>query len=118
MSLRSKLKTENIGTLVTLSFYAIAGIVCLAVLPMTNFPLHIGIIGILSLITAFGLFKKRSWTIWFIFVLFFVVTTHSIYMLYYYSGKDLLLDVSTSAYLILTWIFTAYAAAKRKTLQS
>jgi hypothetical protein len=118
MSLRSKLKTENIGIFAALAFYAIAGIVCLAVLPLANFPPHIGIIGILSLITAFGLFKKRVWTIWLIFVLFFVATTFSAYTLYYFSGRYLLLDISTSAYLILTWIFTAYAAARRKTLES
>jgi hypothetical protein len=117
MPLRSKLKTENIGTFAALAFYVIVGIVCFAVLPMANFPPHIGIIGILSLITAFGLFKKRIWTIWFISVLFFVATTYSAYTLYYYLGKDLLLGTSASAYLILTWIFTAYAAAKRKTLQ-
>jgi hypothetical protein len=118
MSLRSRLKTENFGMFAALSFYVIAGIVWLAVLPMADFPLHIGIIGILSLITAFGLFKKRIWTIWFVYVLFFVATTHSIYVLYYSSGKDLLFDISTGAYLVLTWVFTAYAAVRRKTLQS
>jgi uncharacterized membrane protein YecN with MAPEG domain len=118
MSLRSKLQTENIGMFAALAFYAIAGIVCLAVLPMANFPLHIGIMGILSLLTAFGLFKKRTWTIWVISVVFLVATTYSAYTLYYYLGRDLLLDVSTSAYLILTWVFTAYVVAKRKTLQS
>jgi len=118
MSLKSKLKIENIGMVATLAFYAIVGIVCFAVLPIADFPPHIGIIGILSLITAYGLFKKRVWTIWLVVMLFFIATTFSAIMLYYFLGKDLLLDVSMIAYLISTWVFTAYTATKRKTLQS
>jgi len=118
MSIRSKLKIENIGMFAAVAFYAVAGIVCFAVLPMANFPPHIGIIGILSLITAYGLFKKRVWTIWLVAMLFFVATTFSAVTLYYFFGKDLLLDITMMAYLILTWIFTAYAAVRRKTLES
>jgi len=118
MSLKSKLKIENIGMVAALAFYAIVGIVCFAVLPIADFPPHIGIIGILSLITAYGLFKKRVWTIWLVVMLFFIATTFSAIMLYYFLGKDLLLDVSMIAYLISTWVFTAYTATKRKTLQS
>lgn len=118
MVLKSRFEIGDIGTLAGIAFYAIAGIVCLAVLPVTNFPPHIGIIGVLSLITAYGLFKKRVWTIWIVAVLFFVVTTFSAYMLYYLWGKDILSDVGIMIYLILTWVFTAYTAAKRKNLQS
>jgi len=118
MSLKSKLKIESTGMFAALAFYAIVGIVCFAVLPMTDFPPHIGIIGILSLITAYGLFKKRVWAIWLVVVLFFVATTFSAVTLYYVFGSDLLLGISAIVYLILTWIFTAYTAAKRKTLET
>jgi len=118
MSLKSKLKIENVGIFAALVFYVIVGIVSFAVLPIANFPPHIGIIGVLSLITAYGLFKKRVWTIWLVVMLFFVATTFSAYTIYYLLGKDLLLDISMIAYLILTWVFTAYTAAKRKTLES
>jgi len=118
MSLKSRLKIQDVGTLAALVFYAIVGIVCLTVLPMANFPPHIGIISILSLTTAYGLFKKRGWTVWLVVMLFFIATTFSAYMLYYLQGKDLLLDISIIAYLVLTWVFTAYTAAKRKILTS
>ena len=118
MSLKSKLKIENIGMFAAFVFYAIVGIICFAVLPMTNFPPHIGIIGILNLITAYGLFKKRVWTIWTVVVLFFIATTFSVVTLYSLLGKDILLDISVVVYLVLTWVFTAYTATKRKTLES
>jgi hypothetical protein len=116
MSLKSRLKIESVGMFVALIFYAVAGIILLAVLPLANFPPHIGIIGILSLLTAYGLFGKRAWTIWFVIIVFLVGTTFSVATLYF--GRDLLLDISMVAYLILTWVFTVYVADKRETLES
>jgi len=51
-------------------------------------------------------------------MLFFVTTVFSVYNIYYSLGKDLILDISMIAYLILTWVFTTYAAAKRRMLES
>jgi uncharacterized membrane protein YecN with MAPEG domain len=118
MSLKSKLKIENIGMFATFIFYAIVGIVCFVVLPMTNFPPHFGIIGIFSLVAAYGLFKKRVWAIWLVAMLFFIATTVSVVTLYHVLLNDLLLGISSIAYLILTWVFTAYTVAKRKMLES
>jgi len=118
MSLKSKLKIENTGMFAASIFYAIVGIIFFVVLA-TNFQLiHIGIIGILSLITAYGLFQKRPWSIWFSIVLFFVATAFSVATIYYALGVDLLLGISAVAYLVLTWIFTAYTAAKREMFES
>lgn len=115
MSLRSKLKIESVGMFTAFVFYALAGIIFLAVLAIDYLtPPHLGIIGILSLITAYGLFKKRNWSLWVVVALFFVGTTFSAYTF----GKDLLLNISVTAYLILTWIFTIYVAVKRRTLES
>jgi len=118
MSLKSKLKIENLGMFAALIFYAVVGIVCFAVLPMADFPPHIGIIGIFSIITTYGLIKKRVWAIWLVVMLFFTTTTFSAYLLYYFLGKNLLLDISVIVYLVLTWFFTAYIMTKRKTLTS
>ncbi len=118
MSLKSKLNIGGLGMLAAFVFYAIVGIICFVVFPMANFPPHLGIIGILSLITAYGLLKSRVWTMWVVVALFFIATTFSAYMLYSAFLADLLLDVSMIAYLILTWIFTAYTAAKRKSLEN
>ena len=118
MSLKSKLKVESVGMFAAFVFYAVVGIICFIELPMTNFPPHIGIIGILSLITAYGLLKSRAWTLWVVVALLFIATTFSAYTLYFTFEKDLLLDVGMIAYLIFTWVFTAYTVAKRKALES
>ena len=119
MSLRSKLKIENVGMIAAFAFYAVVGIVCFAILTIVDFRLvHVGLIGILSLITAYGFLKSRFWTLWVVVALFFIATTFSAYILYSAFEQNLLLDVSTIAYLLLTWVFTAYTAAKRKALES
>jgi len=118
MSLRSKLKVESVGMFVAFVFYAVVGIICFVELPMTNFPPHIGIIGILSLITAYGLLKSRTWTLWVVIALLFIATTFSAYTLHFAFEKDVLLAVGMIIYLIFTWVFTAYTAAKRKALES
>ena len=118
MSLKSKLKIEDLGMFTAFIFYTIVGIAFLAVLAMDFRLVHIGIIGILSLITAYGLFKKRTWAIWLVAMVFFIATTFSAVTLYYVLGNDLLLGITVIAYLILTWIFTAYTAAKRRMLES
>lgn len=119
MSLRTKLKMENIGMFAALFFYAIVGVICFVILTISDFRLiHISIIGILSLIVAYGLLKSRVWTIWFVAALFFIATAFSAYTLYSAFQKDLLLDVGVIAYLVLTWVFTAYTAARREALES
>jgi len=119
MSLRSKLKVESVGMFVAFAFYAVVGIICFALLAIVDFSLiHIGIIGILSLITAYGLLKSRAWTLWVVIALLFIATTFSAYTLYFAFEKDVLLAVGMIIYLIFTWVFTAYTVAKRKALES
>lgn len=119
MSLKSRLNIESMGMFAALVFYALVGIICFVVLAIVDFRLiHIGIIGTLSLITAYGLFKTRVWALWGVVALFFIATTSSVYTLYKALGRNLLLDISMIVYFISTWIFTAYTATKRKILES
>lgn len=113
----SKLDIGSKGMLATFVFYVIVGIIFLGLLPFTGFPPHVGIMGIFSLTAAYGLVQKRNWAIWIIVILFFAGTTFSVYMLNYYLFRDYLLGIGIMAYLILTWIFTAYTVAKRRTLE-
>ena len=117
MSVGSKLKIENKGMFATSVFYAVVGIVFLVLLAMANFPVHLAVIGIFSLITAYGLFMKRTWTPWFVVILFFVGTTFSAFMIYYVIGTDGLVGTGALVYLILTWVFTAFVVMKRKTFE-
>lgn len=118
MSVGSKLRIESKGMLVALVFYAIVGVVYLVLLPIANFPPHIGIIATLSLVVAYGLFRKRIWTVWLIVLLSFVSTTFSSFVVYNVLAKDYILGLGMIAYLVVTWVFAIYVAAKRKTLES
>lgn len=119
MSIISKLKVESRGIFVASAFYAAVGIVFIVLLLAAgSAPYYLGIIGIFSLITAYGVFKKRAWAIWFILILFFVGTTFSATIIYYIPGIDYSLVTGAVIYLILTWAFTAYAVMKRKTFES
>jgi len=117
MSLGSRLRIESWGMFATSFFYAIVGIAFLALLPVSGFPPDIGILGILSPITAYGMFRKRAWSFCLVIILFFASTTLSIYVIYSVLATYYLLGVGMIFYLILTWVFTAYAASKRKTLE-
>jgi hypothetical protein len=118
MSLGSRLKIESKSMLATSVFYAIAGIIFFVLLPMASFAPYLGIIGIFSLVTAYGVFRKRAWVIWFVVILFFVGTTFSAVMIYNILQLDYLFGIGVILYLVLTWVFTAYAVTKRKVFES
>lgn len=118
VSVASKLKIESRGMFVTSAFYAAVGVIFFVLLVMAGFPPYLGIIGIFSLITAYGIFRKRAWTIWLVMILFFVGTTFSAVMIYYVLEIDYVLSIGVVTYLILTWIFTAYVVVKRKSFES
>ena len=118
MSIGSKLKIENRGMFATSLFYVIVGIIFFVLLPIAGFAPYLAIIGIFSLITAYGVFRKRVWAIWFVMILFFVATTFSAVMIYNILQIDALLGLSSICYLVLTWVFTIYAVAKRKVFET
>jgi uncharacterized membrane protein (DUF2068 family) len=114
MSIASRIGSR--GMFATSIFYSIVGIVFLVLLPMSGFAPHIGLLGVISLVTAYGLFRKRAWSFWLVIILFVSATTFALFMIYGVLAKELLTGLIAFAYLILTWIFTVYAALKRKTL--
>lgn len=119
MSVESKLKIESKAMFLTTIFYAIIGVIFLAALPIEDFQPQLAIIGIFSLLTAYGMFKKRNWSIYFVFILFFTSTAFSSAMLYwYYLRAEYIMFAGMSAYLILTWVATIYLAIKRKNLEA
>jgi hypothetical protein len=117
MPVTSKLKTVktlSIATLAPIAFYGLVGVLFLVLLPFANYPPHIALTGIMSLIAAYGLFTKRSWAKWLVVALFFVATTISFYTLYYFIFSDWILSVSMIAYVAFTWVFTARILLKSK----
>jgi len=118
VSLASKLKFESLGSLASVAFYAVTGLILLIMLPLSGFPPHVAITGIASLIAAFGLFIKRKWSIWLVAMLFFVISTFTLYTLYFVIATDIIATVAMAAYAVMTWIFTLYIAANRSAILS
>ncbi|MEM2319445.1 MAG: hypothetical protein QXW82_02350 [Candidatus Bathyarchaeia archaeon] len=118
MGFRDKFRVESWGMLLATIFYAVVGVACFVVLAADFRLVHIAIIGVFSLASAYSLFMRRAWALWFITPLFFTATTFALFMLYYGVGNDVPLSFAMAAYLVLTWIFTFYAVAKRRELKS
>jgi hypothetical protein len=114
VSFASKIRTVGIQTLAPTLFYGAAGIILLVLLPLANFPPHIGLTGLLSLVTAYGIIKKRFWAFWLVVALFAVATTISLYTLYVIGFTNVLVGVSMVVYAVLTWLVTLYIVLKRK----
>jgi len=120
MPLKSRLKVENPAVLLFSAFYVIVGIVFLFIFVIYNLRLlHLGIIGVLSLMAAYGVFRMEKWAVWLVAALFLLGTTFGTITLYdsivlqTFEGA-LLFHVALIAYLILTVVALIYVAAKRK----
>ena len=104
----------GLGPLFSFAFLAVAGVILLVLLPFTDYPPHLGLTGILSLIAAYGLFMKRFWSVWLVAALFFVVNVFCLVTLYYTVALSWLASLGLIAYGILTWFFTLYILNDRK----
>jgi hypothetical protein len=118
VSFASKLKTADFRALAPVFFYGAVGIIFLVLLPFSSFPPHIGLTGILSLVTAYGLLKKRFWALWLIVALLAVATTISLYTLYVIAFTNVIVGVSMLVYAVLTWVVTLYIVLKRKSQEA
>ncbi|MEM2262894.1 MAG: hypothetical protein QXT10_00290 [Candidatus Bathyarchaeia archaeon] len=117
VGLKSKLKVEDRGFLAASAFHIIVGVLCLAILVTVDLGLiHVGLIGVISLATGYGLFRRRVWAVWSMFVAAFMATVFALSTIYYTMGSDVLLDAAMIIYTLLTWIFTIYVASKRDRL--
>ena len=120
MKLKSKLKVENSTVLLLSLFYVIAGIMFLSAFVIYGLQLlNLGIIGVLSLITAYYVFRMNRWAVWLVVALFLLGTTAGAIILgnsivLQTFGGALLFHMALIAYLILTLIAFIYVAAKRK----
>ena len=124
MTLKSKLKLENPAVLLFSIFYAVAGaaevfVMVSSVFTATRTLVHVGVLGLLSLITAYGLFRMRRWSVLLVTALFFLGITFGATTLYdsivlqTFEGA-LLFHVALIAYMIMTVVAFIYVAAKRK----
>ena len=126
MSLKSKIKVERLGTTVFSLFHAIAGVTITSILVLSSFTVpHAAVLAFLSLITAYGLFKTKKWSVLLTIILFFIGTAFSAPILYRSivinpssSGLEAaLLNLALIIYLIMLFAGLIYVAAKREDFQ-
>jgi len=104
-------------------FYVVVGVAELFVLVTSNFTVfYIGVLGLLNLFTAYGLFRKKRWSVPLVIALFFIGITFGATTLYYsivsqtFEGA-LLFHVALIAYLLMTLAAFVYVMAKREKFQ-
>ena len=113
MSLATKLKTFKPLELASQAFFALTGLILLVSLPLTSYPPHVGFLGIVSLITAYGLFTKRAWTSWLVAILLITISAFSLIILISAGFSNVMVGLSVLAYAVLTWVFIAYLLLKK-----
>lgn len=107
------IRNASVVVLASLAFYAVTGILLLVLLPLSNYPPHLALTGIVSLITAYAIYMKRSWAKWLVAALFFVTTTMTLYTVAFVIFTNILVSVGMLAYAIFTWYFTYYVFVKK-----
>ena len=113
-TITSKLGSLNRIELAALAYFIITGVILLVYLPLTNYAPQLGLLGILSIIVAYGLLTKRGWAPWVLFVLFIGASTLSIDTLLSAGFSNSLLGLSLAGYFILTLLFTIYLLLLRR----
>ncbi len=122
MALKSKFKVENPVAFLFSVFYIVAGVVELGYLITESAraaPPHIGVLGLLSLIAAYGLFKMRKWSVLLVTALFFLgitfgaITLYNSAILQTFEGA-LQFHTALIAYMIMLFIAFVYVVATRK----
>ena len=79
--------------------------------------IHVGLLGLLSLITAFGVFKRKSWSVWSAFLVFCAGNAFAISLLLNpltMETLEILSEIGLIVYLILVWVTMIYLSIKRR----
>ena len=114
MSIASKFKTSSRADKLSITFYLISGILFLATMPLAGLAPHLGLIGILSLITAITVLVKKSWALWFVTVLFITAAVFSLWTLFSIGTSNLLVTAGLAVYFVLALVTTSYLGLWRK----
>lgn len=114
MTSKSEPEIKRLGVTVFYIFYVIVGGAKAFILELSSFTLpHVGFLGALSLITAYGLFRMRKWSVLLATILFFPSITFGATTLYA-SIMQQTFYLILIVYLTMTVMAFTYVVAKRK----
>lgn len=114
MPMESYFKNMNRAQISALSFFAVVGVLLLAVLPLSSYPPHLGFLGIVSLITAYSILTKRPWANWLIFILVVTNSVFGLYTLLAVGLSNMVVAALALAYTVATWTVAVLLVLKRK----
>ena len=112
-----KSKVKDVFTYFSAVFYLVSAAFFFYLLAEDLGMIHVALIGILSLITAFGVFRKESWSVWSAFLVFCGGNAFAISLLFNPLTAEVggtTLKIGLIVYLILVWAAMLYLAAKRR----
>jgi hypothetical protein len=117
----SRFKIENPMVFLFSLFFIIVGVIEVGYWAIENFaaPPHIGVLGILSLITAYGFFRRKKWSVPFVIgifclgITFGAMTLNASVALQTFGGAPLF-HIALIVYMILLLIALIYLVAKRE----
>ena len=114
-------KIENPALRIIAIFYIAVGIAQIGyfAIEISTAPLHLPVLGILSIITAYSLFTLKKWTLPLVIGLFFVGITFGVTTLLnsvalQTFGAAMLFNLTLIAYMILLLIVSVYVATQRE----
>jgi hypothetical protein len=110
----ARFKRLNPAQRAAVVFFIATGILLLAFLPLSGFPPHLALLGILSLITAFSLFTNRTWAPWLVILLLIVNSVFSLYTLYAVGFSNIIVAFAMISYVALTWAVAVWLWLRRK----
>lgn len=120
MTSKARFNIENPMVFLFSLFYIIVGVVEVGYWAIENFaaPPHIGALGILSLITAYGFLRMKKWSVPFVIGIFFLgltfgATTLNTSIVLQTFGGALLFHAALIAYMIILLIALIYTINKR-----
>lgn len=120
--MKFKLKPERPGMLLVSLFYAVVGVALAFILVLGSFRLfHVGVLAVLNLILAYGLFEKKKWSVKLLAALFLPQVVFGAITLYSVVGWTLspvwettAFNLSLIVYVILCFISLVYVLAKKQ----
>jgi len=121
--LKLKLKNEHPGMLLVSLFYVVVGAILAVILVVSSFSLiHVGILAILNLILAYGLFKREKWSVKLLAALFLPqvmfgsATLHYsvVVWTFYSTWENVAFNLLLILYIVLSFISLVYVGVKRK----
>ncbi|KON29744.1 hypothetical protein AC477_05565 [miscellaneous Crenarchaeota group-1 archaeon SG8-32-1] len=121
MTSETNFKIRNITDLLFPIFYIVVGIALAGYFVIENIaaPPHILVVGILSLITAYSLFKKEKWTLPLVIGFFFTGITFGIITLansvtLQTFGGSVLFHITLIVYMVMLLIASVYILIKKE----